>query len=53
VPSPSDDTVLYYPGPKLIERLRQAESSLSNHEKALLIIQRRVRPHYLLKLASA
>lgn len=56
VPSPSDDTILYYPGPKLIERIRQAEASLSNHEKALLIIQRRVRPEhprYLLQLASA
>ncbi len=46
MPSPSDDTILYYPGPKLIERIRQAEASLSNHEKALLIIQRRVRPEH-------
>jgi hypothetical protein len=57
VPQPSEDVVLYYPGRKLVERIRQygahsSSGSRSNLDKAIGIIHHRVHPLHPPRRAS-
>jgi hypothetical protein len=50
VPQPTEDVVLYYPGRKLVERIRQyGARPRSNLDKAIGIIHHRVHPLILVE----